>query len=197
MSFNSIKCIAEHFEADMDRKSDRKLVSFRLPENLMQDLRERAESDNISVTELVCRLLRQGLQTTVDDRIASLEAEVQELRKLKQVNLGGIAPASIYTMVPHNGFATEGDSETKRRVADLESRMEEVLSSVRHIGALPTYLAKLETLIEEVQTNQAAAYNRSIHSQEETLCEEIDQKKRDRATAQSTIQKPKPSSSSA
>jgi hypothetical protein len=180
----------------MDRKSDRKLVSFRLPENLMQDLRERADSDSISVTELVCRLLRQGLQAQVDDRIETLETEIRELRKLKQVNLGGISPAPIYTMVPHSNFAPESDTETKRRLADLEARMEEVLTNFKQIGALPSYLAKLETLIEEVQIYKAATHNRSINSQEEILCEEIDQKNRDRATAQSTIQKPKPSSDS-
>lgn len=191
----SVKRISmEHSEADMDRKSDRKLVSFRLPEDLMQELRDRAESDSISVTELVCRLLRQGLQASVDDRITALEAEIRELRRLKQVNFSNISPAPFYALLPHSGYSSENDVETKQRIARLETRLEEVMSNVQQIGALPSYLAKLNTLIEEVQTSQAAIRSQPNKSQADVVYEEVEQPIADRATAQSTYSKKKPTS---
>ncbi len=77
---------------------ERKLVSFRLPGDLMQDLKEQAEADGVSVTELVCRYSRQGLQAKSDasgvvstalsdvdtrERIAKLEAKVDHLTRLE------------------------------------------------------------------------------------------------------------------
>lgn len=152
----------ENAESLMDKKSDRKLVSFRLPEELMQELRERADQSGISVTELVYRFLRQGLQTTVDERIASLEAEVQELRKLKQVNLNPISSTPVYTLLPPSFATSNVDGETKQRIDRLEARVEEVLTSFERVSALPDYLAKLQALIEDVQTNQATASGSSV-----------------------------------
>jgi hypothetical protein len=186
----------EYSTSNMDRKSDRKLVSFRLPEDLMQELRARAESDNISVTELVYRLLKQGLHASVDDRIAALETEIRELRKLKQVNLSSISPAPVYTLLPHGGYPSEGDIEMKRRVAELETRMEEIATSFKHMGALPSYLAKLDILIEEVQSSRRTAPNQSVHSEDEALCEGVERRSSDLTTTQSAYQKKKPSSES-
>jgi hypothetical protein len=192
---NSVNCIStEYSEANMDRKSDRKLVSFRLPEDLMQDLRERAESDNISVTELVYRLLKQGLHANVDDRISVLEAEIQELRRLRQMNFSSISPAPVYTMLPHSGYAPENDIETRQRVAKLEARLEEVMTNVKHIGALPAYLAKLETLIEEVQTNRAASQDPLTNAPANTWREEAEPKNVDREVVQSAYPTKKNSS---
>ncbi|MBM0743844.1 hypothetical protein JOY44_19845 [Phormidium sp. CLA17] len=129
---------------------DRKLVSFRLPEDLMQDLRERAGVDGIAVTELVCRLLRQGLKTSTDDRVAALEDEIRELRQLQQINFSNVAsaapPAPVY-MFPQPVPAREGDGEIKQRMADLEALMKEVITSCASIP-------KLESLVEEIQTTQ-------------------------------------------
>ncbi len=131
---------------------DRKLVSFRLPEDLMQDLRERAGMDGIAVTELVCRLLRQGLRTSTDDRVAALEDEIRELRQLQQINFNNAAaaapPAPVY-MFPQPVTSRESDGEIKRRMADLEVLMKEVMTSCASIP-------KLESLVEEMQTAQVA-----------------------------------------
>ncbi len=83
----------------------RKLVSYRLADDLQQALKERASSEGISATELVNRLLRQGLGTesenaTLSQRVSHLEQMVHQLeqRLAAQVaNRGGsggaIAPS--------------------------------------------------------------------------------------------------------
>ncbi len=129
---------------------DRKLVSFRLPEDLMQDLRERAGIDGIAVTELVCRLLRQGLRTSTDDRVAALEDEIRELRQLQQINFTNVAsaapPAPVY-LFPQPVPSRESDGEMKQRMADLEDLMKKVMASCASIP-------KLEILVEEMQIAQ-------------------------------------------
>ena len=131
---------------------DRKLVSFRLPEDLMQDLRDRAGNDGIAVTELVCRLLRQGLRTSTDDRVAALEDEIRELRHLQQINFSSVAsaapPTPVY-MFPQPVASRESDSEIKQRMDDLEALMREVRTSCASIP-------KLESLVEEIQSTQVA-----------------------------------------
>jgi hypothetical protein len=129
---------------------DRKLVSFRLPEDLMQNLRERAGVDGIAVTELVCRLLRQGLRTSTNDRVAVLEDEIRELRQLQQINFSNVAstaPPALAYMFPQPVPIRESDGEIKQRMADLEALMKEVMTSCASIP-------KLESLVEEIQSTQ-------------------------------------------
>lgn len=145
----------------MDKKSsDKKLVSFRLPEELLETLREVADRENTTVTELVCRLLRQGLRQLnqsgpqADDRIAALEAEIRELRQLKQVNFSGISPMPVYTsLVPQNVVAAETDVETKQRIVRLEAQMQE---GIAKIGEQMASIAKLESMLGEVLAANAA-----------------------------------------
>jgi plasmid stability protein len=116
---------------------NRKLVSFRLPDDLMQELRERADSDNVSVTELVCRLLRQGLQsggnervpTLVDERIANLEAEIHELRQVRPVGINPVPPTPVYALLTQSAIAHESAIETRERLTRLEQMMEKFMST--------------------------------------------------------------------
>jgi hypothetical protein len=64
----------------------RKLVSYRLADDLQQALKERAGSEGISATELVNRLLRQGLMEnaagdTMQQRVSQLEQVLHQLEK--------------------------------------------------------------------------------------------------------------------
>ena len=64
----------------------RKLVSYRLADDLQQALKERAGSEGISATELVNRLLRQGLaenetNNAVQQRMSQLEQVLHQLEK--------------------------------------------------------------------------------------------------------------------
>lgn len=127
----------------------KKLVSFRLPEDLLQDLRDRADIDGISVTELVARLLRQGLKESENDRIASLEAEIQDLRRANQG--AGIMPTPIYTLLSQGAVNREAELELKERMNRLESLVEKAL--IRNQFDSPTgqeRISRLEELVEKV-----------------------------------------------
>jgi translation initiation factor 2B subunit (eIF-2B alpha/beta/delta family) len=136
------------FEAEMNRKSDRKLVSFRLPEDLMNDLRSRADEEESSVTDLVCRLLRQGMKSSPDDRISALEDEIQELRKqLKQANFSHLSSAQIYTPIfPQPRLqSAEDENATKQQIDQL---------SLQLSLQMQEEIAKLEAKLEKVLTHR-------------------------------------------
>jgi cell wall assembly regulator SMI1 len=112
--------------------SNKKLVSFRLPDNLMDSLRQTADHDGTSVTELVCRLLWRGLQgktdsrETVDDRIASLEAEIQELRQ-DRAPVASAPPTPLYALLTQSS-AQDSSSEMRTRLTRLEQMMEMLIT---------------------------------------------------------------------
>ncbi len=117
----SVRCTSsKKSEADMDKKS-KKLVSFRLSEELLQALKDRADEDGVTVTELVTRLLKHGLQTSEDDRITALEAEIKELRQFKQVNFSGLSSVPVYHQpyFPQNAVPYNCDIETKHYIENL------------------------------------------------------------------------------
>ncbi len=69
--------------------SNKKLISFRLPEDLIESLRDQADHDGISLTELVCRRLRQEPQESgklssatseLDKLVSTLVQQVQDLK---------------------------------------------------------------------------------------------------------------------
>ena len=68
----------------------RKLVSYRLADDLQQALKERASLEGISATELVNRLLRQGLTSqdtlspTTETRLSRLEQVYAPIRRASQ-----------------------------------------------------------------------------------------------------------------
>lgn len=150
------------FEADMDKKPfEKKLVSFRMPEDLLDALRSRADEENTTVTELVCRLTRQGLQTSPDDRLSALEEEVRELRQLKQVNFGSISPVPIYAPLLPQNVVSEPDVETKQRILRLEAQMEAGFAKLGALGQQMESIAKLEAMMEKVLAVNEAEYNQS------------------------------------
>jgi hypothetical protein len=65
----------------------RKLVSYRLADDLQQALKERASLEGISATELVNRLLRQGLSPqdalspSTETRLSRLEQVMHQLEE--------------------------------------------------------------------------------------------------------------------
>jgi len=144
---------------------DRKLVSFRLPEALMQELRERAGMDGIAVTELVCRLLRQGLRTSTDDpgneRITALEDEIRELKQVQQIisSVASVTSPALAYMVSQPVPSRESDDEIKRRMDDLEDLMKEVRTSCASIP-------KLESLVEEIQSTQVMVADKGVNGKQ-------------------------------
>jgi hypothetical protein len=157
-------------ESVMEKKTDKKLVSFRLPEDLLDALRERADAENTTVTELVCRLTRQGLQTSAGDRISALEEEVRELRQLKQVNFSNISPMPLYaSLVPQNVMPpTEPDHETRLRIVRLEAQMQEGIARLGALGAQMASIPKLEAMMQEVLAGREAGRSQPTHTKEDT-----------------------------
>ncbi|MBF2029970.1 MAG: hypothetical protein IGS48_24995 [Oscillatoriales cyanobacterium C42_A2020_001] len=162
------ECTAKNqFEADMDKKTfEKKLVSFRLPEDLLDALRSRADEENTTVTELLCRLVRQGLQTSPDDRLSALEEEVRELRQLKQVNFGNISPVPIYAPLLPQNVVTEPDTETKQRILRLEAQMEAGFAKLGALGAQMESIANLEAMMEKVLAVKERSSNQHPSSDE-------------------------------
>jgi len=172
---NSGECTTElQFEADMDKKPfEKKLVSFRLPEDLLDALRSRADEENTTVTELVCRLVRQGLQTSPDDRLSALEEEVRELRQLKQVNFSNISPVPIYAPLLPQNVITEPDAEMKQRIVRLEAQMEAGFAKLGALGAQMESIAKLEAMMEKVLAGRGTNSNQPNPLAEETSDETL------------------------
>jgi hypothetical protein len=120
-----VNCMSvEDGEAVIEKKVDRKLVSFRLPEDLLESLRSKADYSGISVTELVCRLLRQGLaEENTDDRIVALENELRDLRqRIKQPSTSNnVTHALLYPLQSQTPATYEAPSGLEQRMDKLEA----------------------------------------------------------------------------
>ncbi|MEO0828525.1 MAG: hypothetical protein AAFW84_01300 [Cyanobacteria bacterium J06635_15] len=96
--------------------SSKKLYSFRLPIDLVDQLREQADQLNTSVTQIVVQFMEQGLKGGVGDRLKSLEEEIREMkaRQLAAIQKNGETPQAYQVRRadhhPPEGF-TEGFSE--------------------------------------------------------------------------------------
>jgi hypothetical protein len=142
--------------------SNRKLVSFRLPDDLMQDLREQADRISISVTELVCRFLRQGLKNQQahlqedsddqvkmlrDKRIVSLEEELQDLKQSKQ-SAQAIGTTPLHTLLAAQSLIGHDSIEIKSRLTQLEKMHE---SEVEMSTRLTEIEQMVKTLVDHIQ----------------------------------------------
>ncbi len=111
----------------------RKLVSYRLADDLQQALKERASSEGISATELVNRLLRQGLGTsenaTLSQRVSHLEQIVHQLEQrlaARVVNRGG-----------QGGAIAPSPEAVVRRLIALEQKIDALTASGEAGGPSP------------------------------------------------------------
>jgi len=113
----------------------RSLVSFRLADDLKLALKERADTEGISVTELVNRLLRQGLldeESVIsgEDRLSSLENTVRNL--LRMFELEQRKRESLFR--PTLAFEErliEVEEKLQQMTSDFEQRRQKVESLVR------------------------------------------------------------------
>lgn len=100
----------------------RKLVSYRLADDLQQALKERACTEGISATELVNRLLRQGLsdgeeEAPAEFRLSRLEQVLHQLEK----RVDGV------TELGHDAHSS---SAIGRRLMEVEIRLQELTTGV-------------------------------------------------------------------
>ena len=141
--------------------SKRKLVSFRLPDDLVQDLREQADRVSISVTELVCRFLRQGLKNQqdhpqedsdeqvkmlMDKRIFSLEEELQDLKQSRQ-SAQAIGTTPFHTLLAAQSLIGHESIEIKSRLTQLEKMHE---SEVEMSTRLTEIEQMVKTLVDHI-----------------------------------------------
>jgi predicted DNA binding CopG/RHH family protein len=139
----SVRCpSSKKSEADMNK--NKKLVSFRLSEELLESLRERADEDGVTVTELVTRLLKQGLQTSDNDRIAVLEAEIKKLQQYRQVNFSGLSSVPVYQppYFPPGTAPANCEVETKQQIENLVK------------AQVQDEIAELKAMVKEVLASQ-------------------------------------------
>ena len=124
-----IPCISME---DIGFAMEKKLVSFRLPEDLLQGLRDRAAHLGISVTELVSRLLRQGLAEQPDDRIKTLESELNELRQqLKHPSAPNVTHTVLYPLPPQTTpVPYETHPELEQRINQMEAMLKTLVSRI-------------------------------------------------------------------
>ena len=121
----------------------KKLVSFRLPEELIAALRVRAQGDGISMTELVFRLLKQGLSQSGDaaaeplealvnqrvaNKVATLEAEFHKLQdEIEQAESWGSSP--MYSLLMLSAFEQSQDFKNRERLDRLERMVEKLIEA--------------------------------------------------------------------
>lgn len=113
----------------------RSLVSFRLADDLKLALKERANTEGISITELVNRLLRQGLTDeckgiSSEDRLSVLESTVQHL--LRMLEFEQLKRETFFrTNSPSEERLTEIEEKLQQIASDFEERRQKVESLVR------------------------------------------------------------------
>lgn len=123
--------------------SVKKLVSFRLPEELIAALRVRAQGDGISMTELVFRLLKQGLNQSGDaeveplealvnqrvaNKVATLEAEFHKLQDEKK-QAGSLVSSPLYSLLMQSAFEQSQDFKNRERLDRLEKMVEQLIQA--------------------------------------------------------------------
>lgn len=98
----------------------RSLVSFRLADDLKLALKEKASAEGISNTELVNRLLRQGLSDdkvgfSVENRLAELEKTVQSMLNMFE-----------FERQKRETFS-QPDYLLERRLMDVEEKLQQIV----------------------------------------------------------------------
>jgi uncharacterized protein YicC (UPF0701 family) len=141
--------------------SNKKLVSFRLPDDLMQDLRKESDHDGISVTELVSRLLRQGLQhrenegysddarvgALINQRIASLEGEIQDL-KLSKPPTQSVKMTALQALLAQS-LVDSDEAAIESRLTKLEEVQEINIEMKTHIAQIEQMMVQLMDRVQD------------------------------------------------
>lgn len=115
----------------------KKLVSFRLPNDLVARLREKADSQDISVTDLVSRFILKGLEDSCIDR--DEEKIIQQIRNeiLANVNastkspfhdllLRAIASQEKTSSQDHEAYSAE-IQELRKQIQDISDKIEKFM----------------------------------------------------------------------
>lgn len=97
----------------------------------MENLRSKADQEGTSVTELVTRFIRQGLDSSVEDRMRSMEEEIRILQMQQRSGVSNSLASKHIILVP-NDASVQLESEIQSEVAELKSELnslKEMISS--------------------------------------------------------------------
>ncbi|WP_017299036.1 hypothetical protein [Nodosilinea nodulosa] len=109
----------------------RKLVSYRLADDLQQALKERASREGISATELVNRLLRQGLLATEGDTLPERVSQVERvLHQLERRTAGAIEDGSVATSRSGGPTPDAAPEALASRLLSLEQKIDALTNGV-------------------------------------------------------------------
>ncbi|MDY6939457.1 MAG: hypothetical protein SWY16_17535 [Cyanobacteriota bacterium] len=103
----------------------KKMYSFRLPEELMEALREKADRDGVSATELVVRFIGQGLQNPLDKRMATLEEEVKSLQQQQQTQTNAAVPSPV-VVLPPSALVPEANASLQVEMAKICQKIDAI-----------------------------------------------------------------------
>ncbi len=117
----------------------RKLVSFRLADDLQQALKDQSHHEGISTTELVNRLLRQGLalmqspnqasgdcSSDIDERLKVVEEAVREIIYKQGLASNVVTPSVRSTLAS----CKESPVPLQAKIYEMEKRLQQISAGV-------------------------------------------------------------------
>lgn len=142
--FIRIALVRSHFNKKIMSRS---LVSFRIADDLKLALKEKASAEGISTTELVNRLLRQGLSDnkvgfsfSMENRLSELEKTVQNILKMFE-----------FERQKRETFS-QPDYLLERRLIDVEEKLQQMfIVEEDRRRRIETLIAERSNAIEESQ----------------------------------------------
>jgi hypothetical protein len=121
--------------------AEKKLVSFRLPEPLIAELKAKAAAQGISMTELVYEFSRQGLNLTTADRLGAIEEKLATLEAPKEVTAASLGRSDGLPTTAAEGFSANSPEDWGRQLTRLRHQFDQV---VKIIPELASEITRLE-----------------------------------------------------
>lgn len=125
--------------------AEKKLVSFRLPEPLIAELKAKAAAQGVSMTELVYEFSRQGLNLTTADRLVAIEEKLATLEVSGDVDVASLRRSDGQPTRPPespNAHSPHSLEEWGHQLTRLKHRLDQV---VNLIPELASDITRLET----------------------------------------------------
>lgn len=111
-------------------------MSFRLPESLILELKAKASEEGVSVTELVSRFSKQGLNLSMEDRLAALEQQLSVQDTSRQPSGMAVSQAAVLSTeaadepLPNDSEAVQiGQHQRENQLQQRFERLERLFYS--------------------------------------------------------------------
>jgi|GEM_PF-6338813 hypothetical protein len=134
--------------------AEKKPVSFRFPEPLITKLKARAEEEGVTVTELISRFSQQGLDGSVQERLAVLEQKVSTSTvPASSIATGAMSAGAGKSLSLAQGIETDGldgflsQDDWYQQLVQLKQRQEQLIQQVRQFRRANEEIADLSRRI--------------------------------------------------